>query len=99
MIVKRFLTVGALALLAASCNNTFTQGISESRAEAPIRRFCPAFRNGSFAADMSRSYGAEQITTFRNETSFHCRCIAKTADEAPVCSQVRRFSLGRVEEG
>ena len=99
MTVKRLLAAASLALLCASCNATHTASISETRAEAPVRRFCPAFRTGPFVAEGARSYGAEQITTFRNDSSFHCRCIAKAADQAPTCNQVRRFSLGRIEEG
>ncbi len=94
----RLLTAGALALLCVSCNTT-TASISETRAEAPVRMSCPAFRAGPFVAEGSRTYGSEQITTFRNDTNFHCRCIAKAADQAPSCSQVRRFKLGRIEEG
>lgn len=97
--MTRLFGAAALALFCASCNQTHTASISESRAEAPIRQSCPAFRAGTFVAEGARSYGAEQITTFRNESNFHCRCIAKAADQAPVCSQVRRFSLGRIEEG
>lgn len=97
--MKRFICASAIAIFAASCTMTNTASISETRAEASVRRSCPAFRAGSFAAEGARSYGSEQITTFRNETNFHCRCIAKAPDEAPNCSQVRRFALGRIEEG
>jgi hypothetical protein len=97
--VNRLLGAAALALLLASCNSLTTSSISDSRAEAPIRKACPAFKVGGFSAEGARTYGGEQITTFRNETNFHCRCIAKAADQAPSCSQVRRFSLGNIEEG
>jgi len=97
--VQRLTFAAALALLCASCNATHTASISESRAEAPIRLSCPAFKAGAFAAEASRSYGGEQITTFRNDTNFHCRCIAKTEDQTPSCRQVRRFTLGRIDEG
>jgi hypothetical protein len=97
--VKRLLVAAALALLLTSCNSLTTASISETRAEAPVRKACPAFRVGEFTAEGARSYGGEQITTFRNDTNFHCRCIAKAADQAPSCNQVRRFSLGNIEEG
>jgi hypothetical protein len=95
----RILAAAALALLCAACNTTHTVSISESRAEASVRLACPAFRAGPFVAEGARSYGAEQITTFRNDTAFHCRCLAKTAEQAPTCSQVRRFTPGRIQEG
>ncbi len=95
----RLIGAAALALLCASCNATYTASISESVAEAPVRRSCPAFKAGPFVAEGARSYGGEQITTFRNDTTFHCRCIVRTSSEAPSCSQVRRFQLGRIEEG
>jgi hypothetical protein len=95
----RLFGAGALALLCASCNASYTASISETLAEAPVRQSCPAFRAGPFVAEGARSYGAERITTFRNDTNFHCRCILKAATDAPSCSQVRRFQLGRIEEG
>jgi hypothetical protein len=95
----RLLGAAALAILCASCNATHTASISETLAEAPVRMSCPAFRAGPFVPEAARSYGSEQITTFRNDTNFHCRCIAKASGQAPTCSQVRRFTLGRIEEG
>jgi hypothetical protein len=97
-ILFRFFAAFAVAALCTACNTT-TASISTSRAEAPIRQFCPAFRSGEFAAEGARTYGTEQITTFRNASNFHCRCIVKSAGAAPVCQQVRRFSLGRIDEG
>jgi hypothetical protein len=94
--LKYFAIVTALALACAACNTT-TQSISSERAEAPVRASCPAFKAGAFSPDASRSYGSETITTFKNESAFHCRCVVKTADQAPVCNQVRRFVLGVIE--
>lgn len=96
--MKRLFAAAALALLCASCNAS-TAGISETRAETPVRQACPAFRRGVFMAEGARTYGSEQITTFRNDSAFHCRCIVKSESETPSCSQVRRFSLGRIDEG
>jgi hypothetical protein len=96
--VKNLLLAGALALFCTSCNST-TSSISEARAEAPIRQACPAFRTGNFSSAAARTYGAEQITTFQNGSNFQCRCIAKTADQLPVCNQVRPFSAAILQEG
>lgn len=95
----RLIGAAALAILCASCNSTTTASISEALAETPVRQSCPAFRAGPFVPEGARSYGGEQITTFRNDTNFHCRCIVKASGTAPSCSQVRRFTLGRIEEG
>ncbi len=97
-IVKNPFAAAAIILLCAACQ-TATTSISESRAEASIRKFCPAFRSGPFAVDGARTYGTEQITTFKNASTFHCRCIARSAEQEPKCSQVRRFTLGNIEEG
>jgi membrane-bound lytic murein transglycosylase B len=97
--VKNLICAAALALLCASCNSITTASISESRAEAPIRQACPAFRSGIFTSAAARTYGAEQITTFQNGSNFQCRCIVKSADQAPVCNQVRPFSASLLKEG
>ncbi len=94
--MKHFVFVTALALACAACN-TSTQGIQTSRAETSIRKACPAFKTGPFSNDAARSYGSEQITTFRNDSKFNCRCVVKSAEQAPVCQQVRRFVLGDIE--
>ncbi len=92
----KFMSVAALLLACAACSNS-TGSIQTDRAEAPVRQFCPAFRTGPFSLDASRSYGAEIITTFRNESRFNCRCVVKSAAQAPNCQQVRRFVLGNIE--
>jgi hypothetical protein len=96
--VKNLICASALALMCVSCNST-TASISETRAEAPIRQACPAFRSGSFTSAAARTYGAEQITTFQNSSNFQCRCIVKSADQPPVCNQVRPFSASLLKEG
>jgi hypothetical protein len=90
----------ALVLLCAGCNATSTTAsIGMDRAEIPVRQACPAFRTGSFSTEAARTYGIEQITNFRNDSPFSCRCIAKTLSAAPVCSQVRRLRPGAFQEG
>ena len=96
--VKNLICAAALALLCASCNST-TASISETRAEAPVRKACPAFRTGNFTSAAARTYGAEQITTFQNSSNFQCRCIVKSVDQPPVCNQVRPFSATLLKEG
>jgi hypothetical protein len=86
----------ALALLVAGCVDT-TASIDITRAESPIRQFCPAFRTGPFAADAARTYGTEQITNFSNNSRFTCRCVVKSAGQTPACQQVARFGAVRVE--
>jgi hypothetical protein len=86
-----------IALLISACVPEATANINIVRAEAPVRKSCPAFKTGSFSSDSARSYGSEQITTFKNETKFNCRCVVKSAEQAPVCQQVRRFVLGDIE--
>jgi hypothetical protein len=96
--VKNLICATALALFCASCHST-TASIGESRAEAPIRLACPAFRSGSFTSAAARTYGAEQITTFQNSSNFQCLCIVKSADQRPVCNQIRPFSAALLQEG
>jgi hypothetical protein len=90
------IAAAAFALLAAACVSS-TASIDISRAEAPVRQSCPAFRAGPFTADAARTYGAEQITNFSNGSRFSCRCVVKVAGEAPSCAQVARFSAIRIE--
>jgi hypothetical protein len=92
---KIFLTV-VLVVMCAACTTT-TTGIDLTLAETPVRQSCPAFKSGSFAEDSARTYGKEQITTFRNESRFNCRCISREINSAPACQQVRRFVLGNIE--
>jgi hypothetical protein len=94
--LKKFAIVAALALACAACNAS-TQSIQPDRAETPVRKSCAAFKTGSFSSDSARSYGTEQITTFKNASQFNCRCVVKSAEQAPVCQQVRRFVLGDIE--
>jgi hypothetical protein len=98
IVVKKLFCAAALAILCASCNTT-TATISETRAEASIRKACPAFRTGSFTTAVGRTYGAEQITTFQNASRFQCRCLAKSESEVPTCNQVRPFSASQLQEG
>ncbi|MGL4575708.1 MAG: hypothetical protein ACRCV9_13075 [Burkholderiaceae bacterium] len=91
--MNRFYIVSAAALLLGACNQT-TASISVDRADASVRRFCPAFRVGVYTNDASRTYGTEQITTYRNESRFNCRCVVKTVNDKPACAQVKRFTLG-----
>jgi hypothetical protein len=95
--VKHFIIVTALALACASCNAS-TQSIQADRAEVSVRKACPAFKTGAFTSDSSRSYGSEQITTFKNASKLNCRCVVKSADQTPSCKQVRRFVLGDIED-
>jgi hypothetical protein len=97
-VVNKLFCAAALALLCVSCNAT-TTAISETRAEASIRKACPAFRSGSFTTAAGRTYGTEQITTFQNASRFQCRCLAKSQNEVPVCTQVRPFSASQLQEG
>lgn len=96
--MKKPFVTAAIILLCVACQSA-TTSISESRAEASVRQSCPAFRSGPFSVDGARSYGTEQITTFKNASTFNCRCIARSAEQEPKCSQVRRFTLGNIEEG
>jgi hypothetical protein len=80
----------ALALLVAGCVDT-TASIDIVRAESPIRKSCPAFREGPFTADAARTYGSEQITNFRNASRVTCRCVVKDAGQTPSCAQVARY--------
>ena len=95
--MKLLLSAFAIALFGAACTPDTTASIAIARAEAPVRQFCPAFKTGDFSKDSARSYGTEQITTFQNGSPFNCRCIVKSANQTPSCSQVRRFSLGVLE--
>jgi hypothetical protein len=79
-----------LALLCGACVSS-TSSIDISRAEEPIRQFCPAFKSGSFSPDSSRTYGSEQVSTFQNGSPFNCRCLVKAQDQTPSCQQVRRL--------
>ena len=97
ILVKLLLPAFAVALLCSACVPETTASIAIARAEAPVRQFCPAFKTGDFSKDSARSYGTEQITTFQNGSPFNCRCIVKSVDQTPSCSQVRRFSLGVIE--
>jgi hypothetical protein len=90
----RILIGFALAALLAACTQTTTSSIPVERVEAQVRQACPAFRQGTYSVDSARSYGSEQATTFKNESNFNCRCIARDAASAPTCRQVRRFVLG-----
>jgi starvation-inducible outer membrane lipoprotein len=85
-----------IAMLVAACTTT-TSAIDTQRADAFVRQSCPAFKTGVFKQDSARTYGTEQVTTFQNGSSFNCRCIAKAADQALSCQQVRRFVLGNIE--
>jgi hypothetical protein len=87
----------ALALLLAACVSDSTASIDLGRAESPVRQSCPAFRTGPFTADAARTYGSEQITNFRNDSAFTCRCLVKSASAAPACSQVARRGSIRIE--
>jgi hypothetical protein len=93
----KYAYAAALALLVSACVPETTASIDIARAEAPVRKYCPAFRGGPFAADAARTYGAEQITNFTNASAFSCRCVAKEAGAAPSCEQVRRYSAIRLE--
>jgi hypothetical protein len=96
--VKKILCALFVAVLAGACNSSGnTASIAVERAEAPVRKACPSFRNGEFSRDSSRTYGTEQITTFQNGSAFNCRCVVKVADATPKCQQVRRFVLGDIE--
>ena len=68
--------IGALLRWPSSAhpaNSTTTASISEALAETPVRQSCPAFRAGPFVPEGARSYGGEQITSFRNDTNFDCQ--------------------------
>jgi hypothetical protein len=95
--MKNTISAAVLALLCAACVPGTTASIAVSRAEAPVRQFCPAFRAGAFSQDSARTYGAEQVTTFQNGSRFNCLCVVKSSADAPRCSQVRRFVLGNIE--
>lgn len=90
----KYAFAAALALLVSACSSTTTTSIDVSRAEAVVRKACPAFRSGSFAADAARTYGTEQITNFGNGSRFTCRCVAKDSGAAPSCSQFVRHGTG-----
>jgi hypothetical protein len=92
----KFILGAALALLVAGCVET-TASIDTARAESPIRKSCPAFREGSFAASAARTYGSEQITNFSNGSRFTCRCVVKGAGLTPTCAQVARLGPIRIE--
>jgi hypothetical protein len=85
-----------LALLTAACTST-TSGIEMVVAESSVRQFCPAFKKGDFAQDSARTYGSEQITTYRNQSKFNCRCVSREINSTPRCKQVVRFVLGNIE--
>jgi hypothetical protein len=89
----KFILGAAFALLVAGCVDT-TASIDIARVESPIRKSCPAFREGSFMADAARTYGAEQITNFRNTSRVTCRCIVKDRAQTPSCAQVAQY--GRI---
>jgi hypothetical protein len=93
----KYAFAAALALLVSACVPETTASIDIVRAETPVRKFCPAFRSGPFAADAARTYGDEQITNFTNASTFACRCVAKDAGGAPACQQVRRYNAVRIE--
>jgi hypothetical protein len=86
----------ALLLLCGACTAT-TSGIAPDRADVSVRKSCPAFKSGPFTQDSARTYGDEQITTFKNGSRFNCRCLATQRDAMPACQQVRRFVLGNIE--
>jgi hypothetical protein len=87
----------ALALLLSACVPETTASIDIARAEAPVRKFCPAFRSGAFTADAARTYGSEQITNFQNGSRFTCRCVSKGSGAAPTCDQVAKFGPIKIE--
>ncbi len=93
----KYAFAAALALLASACVSDTTASIDTARAEAPIRKFCPAFRTGAFTADAARTYGTEQITNFRNGSRFSCRCVSKGPGLTPTCDQVASYGPVRIE--
>ncbi|MFM9975646.1 MAG: hypothetical protein ACKVON_13860 [Beijerinckiaceae bacterium] len=98
--MKHTICALALALLCAACNTiSTTASIETTRAEIPVRNACPAFKTGNFSSESARTYGIEQITNFKNDSQFNCRCIAKTLNATPTCSQVRRLRPGAFQEG
>ena len=94
--MKMVVSAILVALFCAACNAT-TASIPVERADASVRKFCPAFRKGPFVQDSARTYGSEQVTTFQNGSRFNCRCLVKDSSESPRCNQVRKFVLGDIE--
>jgi hypothetical protein len=92
----RYVVSAAFALLVAGCVDT-TASIDIARVESPVRKACPAFRDGPFTPDAARTYGGEQITNFQNGSRFTCRCVVRDSSSAPACAQVARFGPIRIE--
>jgi hypothetical protein len=93
----RFFAAVTLAAVAAACTQTTTASIPIERVEAQVRQFCPAFRQGEFSVDSARTYGGEQVTTYKNGSTANCRCIARDSTSSATCKQVRRFTLGNLD--
>jgi hypothetical protein len=93
----KYAFAAAVALLVAACTPETTASIDIARADSVVRTSCPAFRQGAFAPEASRTYGTEQITNFRNGSRFACRCVVKDAGSAPACAQVAAFGPIRIE--
>jgi hypothetical protein len=98
--MKHAIGAALFALLCAACTAAgTTTSIDLARAEIPVRNACPAFRTGQFSSEAARTYGVEQITNFRNDSQFNCRCIAKALNATPSCSQIPRLRPGAFQEG
>ncbi len=93
----KYAYAAAIGLLVAACTPETTASIDIARADSVVRKACPAFREGTFAPDASRTYGAEQITNFQNGSRFTCRCVVKDSSTAPSCAQVAKFGPVRIE--